>query len=92
MNSDCTACRLLGRQTGHTCGEYRDIGPILRDTNADRRQEAEETGECLDCFGAGFVWSYARAGTGAAFQDQFGWRYLVRCQRCKGADVRVVTA
>ena len=69
----------------------------FRESRADphidaRREEARFFGECLNCWGSGFVWQYDarpeyRLQTvrgDAAFQDGRGMRYLVPCG-CKRA-------
>ena len=69
----------------------------FRESRADpfidaRREEARFFGECLNCFGSGFVWQYDapldhRLQTirgDASFQDGRGMRYLVPCG-CKRA-------
>lgn len=77
---------------GHTCGSYQPLGPVLKDENARRRREAMELSECPECHDAGYVWTYApqpgervveSGGQAAAFRDQRGTRWLVRCRRCR---------
>ena len=70
----------------------------FRESRADpridaRREEARFFGDCLNCWGSGFVWQYdapperrLRTLRGdAAFEDGRGVRYLVPCG-CKRAS------
>jgi len=93
---DCVPCnnkrlRLPVPAVPHTCGESVPRGPALKSAAFARREEAEESGECLKCLGAGFVYEYdvperkrivSAAGPAyAPVTDNRGTRYLVRC-RC----------
>ena len=71
--------------------EAREVKPFRESQSTPqmeaRREEARWAGECLNCFGSGFVWQYdappeRRLQTtrgDAAFEDGRGMRYLVPC-------------
>jgi hypothetical protein len=93
----CTRCQLdrmrLAREPmpAHVCGAYEPLGAHLKAENALRRREAVEVGECRECHDAGYTWTYSprpaerlveSGGQAAAFRDQRGTRWLVRCRSC----------